>query len=763
MPPQLLVSTLPDGHEPGTMTPSSTRAEAGEDAISMPSTPVPTASSELPPPDYDLVPGNLKLAAGDAKAGDARSVSSAMSVSSSLVSQYDPASEEGREEGERPTNLKDVSEVSTPTGTPRQALRQLDNDSVAGSSRGAPSAPPSDTGDVADLQDKLDALNVGSAAAAGSKDESAAAQEEKDTPSADSLTPATVDAGSPPPLAEQITPNATADNASKDTSTTSVPSAEKSSAADSQAEALEDLAKRADAAADKLKSEAEGKSSATPGKAANDIETIKDDDTAKTVDRDATPEAPKVAISPAPEKEKDEAPGPTEAIGRRSEDTIMPSASLGNLSTSPSQDDVASTPLATPKDKDSSDTPSVIDLSSSPKLTSADRDSTPVPRDPTTSQSVLDQNSDLVSMIAAPTERPFSDDLSQSQIDNFEDEMSNRSSMPPARASSELEFRYEDLHERFGPDGAKTNPNTNSSHSFTPAAAGGAALAAAAATSDFRGSSSKTEQSNNPLGNVAASAVDENGFPTVPATELKTKSPMQVHIEPSPFGPISDDDVPEEKPEPTKPARPESGTLGSGLTAPVLTFETVKEPTTDRRTPDFPDAPNNTLPNTPGVVTPVRSSTPTANAAASTISPKAFPKVPDEEHPYVGVHISPHAKGTASQLNPKTPFPSAPDGGTPRSEAASARTPSLHGSPSKGSSDGSTRSLGVAPRGPKRLSYRPPELDDEDPGDFEGGGWAVVTKWEPWRGSPPSDRPSRQNSLGHGLREDVPPPVPPKD
>lgn len=759
MPPQLLVSTLPDSHEPGTMTPSSTRAEAGEEAISMPSTPVPTASSELPPPDYDLVPGNLKLAAGDGRAGDARSVSSAMSVSSSLVSQYDPASDVGREEGEGPTNLKDVSEVSTPTGTPRQALRQLDNDSVAGSSRGAPSAPPSDTGDVADLQDKLDSLDVGSVGAE-SKDQPATAEDENDTPPAAGLATSSIDKESPPPLSEQITPNATADDVSMDVESTSVPANQPAPAADTQAEALEDLAKRADEAADKLKSEAEGKSTAAPGKATNDIEIIKDDDKADRADRDATPEAPKVAISPA--TGSDDASGSNEAIGRRSEDTIMPSASVGNLSTSPSQDDVASTPLATPKDKDTSDTPSVIDLSSSPRLSSANRDSTPVPRDPK-SQSVLDQNSDLVSMIAAPSGRPFSDDLSQSQIDSFEDEMSNRSSMPPARASSELEFRYEDLHERYGPDGSKTNPNPNSSHPFTPAVAGGAALAAAAATSDFRGSTSKIEQSNHPLGNVAASAVDENGFPAVPATELKTKSPMQVHIEPSPFGPISDDDVPEEKPEPTKPARPESGTLGSGLTAPVLTFETVKEPTADRRTPDFPDAPTNTLPNTPGMVTPVRSSTPNANAASSTISPKAFPKVPDEEHPYVGVHISPHAKGAAGQLNPKTPFPSAPDGGTPRSEAASARTPSLHGSPSKGSSDGSTRSLGVAPRGPKRLSYRPPELDDEDPGDFEGGGWAVVTKWEPWRGSPPSDRPSRQNSLGPGLREDVPTPVPPKD
>lgn len=735
----------------------------------MPSTPVPTASSELPPPDYDLVPGNLKLAAGDGKAGDARSVSSAMSISSSLVSQYDPASEEG----ELPTNLKDVSEVSTPTGTPRQALRQLDNDSVAGSSRGAPSAPPSDVGDVVDLQEKLDRMEVGSAGS-GRKD-AGAAHEEETTPPTGNLAASAHDQQSPPPLAAQITPTATAGQAAASDTEEGATKAQESDAtsedkslqaAESQTEALENLAKRADAATDQLKSDTDDKSTASSSKAANDIEVIKEDDTTDEADRDATPEAPTLAVSSAPQSS--ETTGSSEAVGRRSEDTIMPSASLGNLSTSTSQEDVAvSTPLATPKDKDSSDTPSVIDLSSSPKLGSTDRDSTPVPRDQSKSQSVLDQNSDLVSMIAAPPERPFPDDLSQAQLDNFEEDVSNRSSMPPARASSELEFCYEDLQERFGPDGAKasSNSSTNSSHSFTPAAAGGAALAAAAATSDFRGSSSKTQQSDNSVGTVAASAVDENGFPTVPATELNTKSPMQVHIEPSPFGPISDGKDSEKKEQPPKPARPESGTLGSGLTAPVLTFEPVEEtePTNARRTPVFPDAPNDTLPSTPGIATPVRSSTPTAKTASSDISPKVFPKVPDEERPYVGVHISPQAKSanSGSQLNPKTPFPSAPDGGTPRSEAQSARSLSSRSSPSKGSPDGS-RSLGVSPR-PKRLSYRPPELDDEDPGDFEGGGWAVVTKWEPWRGSPPGGRRSRENSLGPRLREDVPPPVPPKD
>lgn len=770
------------------MTPSSTRAEAGEDASSMPSTPVPTVSSELPPPVYDLVPGNLKLAAGIARASDARSVSSAMSVSSSLVSQYDPASVEGREEGERPTNLNDVSEVSTPTGTPRQALRQLDNDSVAGSSRGAPSAPPSEIGDDTELREKFDTLNAGKGGPDG-KDPpklNTPAAASADKTDANAITPTAKDpetnshlaAVEPVPLEAQITATpATADAPSpapskggeqKGNASNSEPSLGATRSTEDQSAPLAALAQRADAAADGPK--AEGMSDKAGGQTPADIEVGQDKaimnaESERSDNRDKTPEAPEVAISPA--SEPDGTAAPTETTGRRSEETIMPSASISGLSASASQDTL-STPLATPKDGDSADAPSVIDLSGSPKLRTTDRDSTPVPRDLPKSQSILDESSDIVSMIA-PSGRPFSDDLSQSQLDNLEDEMSNRSSMPPARASSELEFRYEDLHERFAGDSSKpisssAHSRTHSGHSFTPAAAGGGALAAAAAPSDFRGIPSKTKQADKSVGDVASTAILEERFPSVPATDVNAKPPMQVHIEPPPFGPISDDDVVEEKKEEPKPARPESGTLGSGLTAPVLTFETVKDSTPDRRTPEFPDAPNNTLPNTPGTTTPDRSSTPNgSNATATTILAKSFPKVPDEEHPYVGVHISPQTK---APLNPKTPFPNAPDGGTPRSDPPSAPNRSAQGSPSKLSSAGSTRSLGVEPRGPKRLSYspRPPELDDEDPGDFEGGGWAVVTKWEPWRGSPPRDRASGESSLGRGLPdEDVPPPVPPKD
>ncbi|KAL7418577.1 hypothetical protein Q5752_007035 [Cryptotrichosporon argae] len=122
----------------GTLTPSSTRADAGgydgegagggegegdAAALSTPTTPV------LPPPDHDLVPGNLDLAAAALMGREASSAarSHAPSISSSLVSQYPSV------EGE--ATLEDVSGVSTPMGTPKQ--QHVDLDSVGGSIRGS--------------------------------------------------------------------------------------------------------------------------------------------------------------------------------------------------------------------------------------------------------------------------------------------------------------------------------------------------------------------------------------------------------------------------------------------------------------------------------------------------------------------------------------------------------------------------------------------------------------------------------------------------
>lgn len=135
LPPSLLAATLPDLGGPGAMTPSSTRADAGEEEASdrsAPSTPVVGATIQLPPAEYDLVPGNLKLADAaqmsrglSASSNNPRNV--ARSVTSSLASQYDPSSQGNEEEQMK----RDVSGISTPTGTPKAAHRELE-----GSTRG---------------------------------------------------------------------------------------------------------------------------------------------------------------------------------------------------------------------------------------------------------------------------------------------------------------------------------------------------------------------------------------------------------------------------------------------------------------------------------------------------------------------------------------------------------------------------------------------------------------------------------------------------
>ena len=159
LPPSLVIATHPDGG-PGAMTPSSTRAEAGDTGeLSAPSTPIVGAQAEpLPAPEYDLVPQNLKLAADMHRGLSAASVarSFAPSVASSLMSQYDP-SNQGNEEKQM---MQDVSGISTPTGTPRAANRELD-----GSTRGEGSVAGDGSvigdSDLEEVKNRLDSLDVG--------------------------------------------------------------------------------------------------------------------------------------------------------------------------------------------------------------------------------------------------------------------------------------------------------------------------------------------------------------------------------------------------------------------------------------------------------------------------------------------------------------------------------------------------------------------------------------------------------------------------
>ena len=153
------------------MTPSSTRAEAGEEVsqFSAPSTPVQAPAQTSG--HYDLVPPNLKLASGEAITPSAAqlaltrglsnlsvagSATGAQSLGSSRVSQYDPGSQ-GSENQE--TMLKDVSNVSTPHSTPRAERNELEG-SVRGEESVRGEGSIADEGDLKETTQAMGGLGI---------------------------------------------------------------------------------------------------------------------------------------------------------------------------------------------------------------------------------------------------------------------------------------------------------------------------------------------------------------------------------------------------------------------------------------------------------------------------------------------------------------------------------------------------------------------------------------------------------------------------
>jgi hypothetical protein len=176
IPASLVEHSLPERGGSGTATPSSTRADIGEETteLSPPTTPV--AAPEMPQDDNlirsDLTPHNLPANAVAANPL-LRSLSGGPtpSLTSSMASQYD--SKGGSED--QTQMMHDVSEISTPMGTPRAAARDLEG-SVAGSVKGGSVA------DIDDLGSRLEGLDTsdrkeGGSDAGGSV--AASAQEDK--------------------------------------------------------------------------------------------------------------------------------------------------------------------------------------------------------------------------------------------------------------------------------------------------------------------------------------------------------------------------------------------------------------------------------------------------------------------------------------------------------------------------------------------------------------------------------------------------------
>jgi hypothetical protein len=160
-PTSLVEHSLPERGGSGTATPSSTRADIGEETteLSPPTTPV--AAPEMPQDDNlirsDLTPHNLPANAVAANPL-LRSLSGGPtpSLTSSMASQYD--SKGGSED--QTQMMHDVSEISTPMGTPRAAARDLEG-SLGGSVKGS-------VADIDDLGSRLEGLDTSDAKEGGS-------------------------------------------------------------------------------------------------------------------------------------------------------------------------------------------------------------------------------------------------------------------------------------------------------------------------------------------------------------------------------------------------------------------------------------------------------------------------------------------------------------------------------------------------------------------------------------------------------------------
>lgn len=244
-------------------------------------------------------------------------------------------------------------------------------------------------------------------------------------------------------------------------------------------------------------------------------------------------------------------------------------------------------------------------------------------------------------------------------------------------------------------------------------------------------------------------------LPDAPSTEPKIESsrPTQIHIEPAPIAQpatTADDDV-----TPGATLVSESSALDTSPTANDDDADADANAESSSA-PQFPNAPS----EDPDVVDPISQpqSRPGSGAfddsesgVSTPIDPsfvRAFPEVPDEEKPRVEVHVSspvntPKKETTRQEVGSDDHSRIGGEGvvnadGTPVADlpgtSKSLSYPDLSRSESGLSESDENNSNTKTPEGlNKRLSARrspkSPLLGDEDPGDFTPGeGWAVVTK-----------------------------------
>lgn len=756
------------------MTPSSTRADAGEEVTDFSPPATPNANPELPPSDdnfvrSDLTPNNLPADAiatnpmfKNLQSQSGGGPGAAPSITSSMASQYD-----SKGSGDQTQMLLDVSGVSTPTGTPRAAHRDLEG-SLAGSARGEGSVADAD-----DLSKRLEGMDVRDDEKDDNEEQLVDRDPTPETPKAeDSIAAQDDDEQGARDVDMGETNEAAKDDGTYVTT-------------DMDADAADFEAEKGHGGAEPVPElPVDGRLTHDPQGALKDPE-AKIEYTTKNEDAESKPHVSSSSDKRDPNEDEDldalkqgklhpsasPAPGQPEA-GKHTLDQNP----LNNLVEASLSQDVAEHQLSTDETKhqggvagqrmqDVDNANEVIqpDETTPSGNASTDggpeiRDATPVPvstkgDEPLGPKGALDGPQKFnVEWLEQGRGQSKAADLDGQEY-HFKDtpgddkttEKDESKSTDKSDDSVESEVKEDDL-KSTGEDGADSP------------------TVAADTTADVDRQIEETQSQDK---NILQSQEDMAPvLPDAPSTEPKVESsrPTQIHIEPAPIAQPStaaDDDV--------TPGATLAGSSASVLDTsdeptPSASADAELEPTS---APQFPDPPS----EDPDVVDPISNSNsqpqtrPTSSVfddsqsgVSTPIDPsfvRAFPEVPDEQKPRVEVHVSSPVntpkkaiQTQESGVGAETASGSGGDGdkarsrvnqdGTPVADlpgtSKSLSYPDLSRSESGLSESDENHTNTRTPEGlNKRLSARrspkSPLLGDEDPGDFTPGeGWAVVTK-----------------------------------
>lgn len=693
------------------MTPSSTRAEAGEEVTGFSPPSTPTANPEIPPDDdmvrSDLTPNNLP-----ANAVAANSMfkglqnDSAPSITSSMASQYDSKGSEDQNK-----MLQDVSGVSTPTGTPRAAHRDLEG-SLAGSARGEGSVADAD-----DLGNRLEGMDVKEHdfAADNAEGEQQEMEQEAEPKGAK--------------VDRDPTPEPPRDIADKDHDEAKKIEYDQGMFKDDRGNLVQDKGDNTFVTGDmdddaKALEEEKGYGKASPIlEKPDDLDHIHhprgalEDPDAKVEytikDQDQAPEEKPHDHSTSDERDPNE-DDDLDALKRGDLHKSEPGQQLGthttdqnpvnNLVEASLSQNVAEHHLSSDETKHQGG----VAGQRMEDVENADEVVQPDEAESLKANQQSDGGPDIRE--ATPVSTTDGDLGPKGALDGppkFDIEWLEKGrGQSKAVDLDQNEYHWHDNH-----DGGKNpGPGENSEQGQEPVKQTSESAQSEPKT-DKNGKDDTTATDTVTTGEKEAPMQSQEDkavlLPDAPATEPKTDAarPVQIHIEPGPV---------------VQPA--EDVTPGASSTASVPDTSDEPTPGVEINPPTFPAPPS----DDPDVVDPVSHP---QSGTSTPIDPsfvKAFPDVPSEEKPRVEVHVSSPVntpqKNCEDPLAGSTPLANIPG------KSKSLSHPDLKGESEDGAEEHKTPE-GLSKRLSARRSPKSPLLDDEDPGDFEPGeGWAVVTK-----------------------------------